>query len=284
MAKRRKNRKKRTKTHKKNYWNIIVLLCSVFILISGIYFNEEIKIAYYKVKASYTQYKKRYASKIEQNKINRVFKNYPNAIFGLDVSQYQGIINWQKINTLEDSTKVNFIIIRATAGSNKKDKYFTYNWREAEAKNIVKGAYHYYRPNENSTAQANNFIAKVKLKKGDIAPVLDIEKVPTTQSLDSLRKGLKNWLDLVEAHYGIAPIIYTGDSFYKDYIKNHKDFDPYLLWIANYNPKIKEPKCKNWAMWQFSDQGNATGIAEYVDLNIFDGKLKLFEQLFTLKE
>ncbi len=43
---------------------------------------------------------------------------------------------------------------------------------------IMRGAYHYYRPNENSIEQANLFIKTVKLQKGDLPPVLDIEKLP----------------------------------------------------------------------------------------------------------
>ena len=126
--------------------------------------------------------------------------------------------------------------------------------------------------------QISKIIKKVKLEKGDIAPILDIEQEPDIQSIASLRKGIQNWLDLVEKHYNKKPIIYTGDSFYKDYLKG-QGFDDYPIWIANYNRNIKEPKAKNWIIWQFSDQGNVNGIGEFVDLNVFDGNEKLFKLL-----
>ena len=59
---------------------------------------------------------------------------------------------------------------------NHKDTKFDYNWKQAEKQNLLRGAYHYYRPNENSTEQANFFIKTVKLGKGDLPPILDIEK------------------------------------------------------------------------------------------------------------
>ena len=51
---------------------------------------------------------------------------------------------------------------------------------------------------------------------------------------NNLRKGIKNWLKLIEEHYGVTPIIYTGLGLYKQQIKGKID-NKYLLWIAAYS-------------------------------------------------
>jgi len=114
------------------------------------------------------------------------------------------------------------------------------------------------------------FINHVKLEKGDLPPVLDIEKLPTIQSVENLRKGLKNWISIVEKRYGVKPIIYTGDHFYMSYLKVDSFFRNYpRLWIANYN-NVKSP-VSNCNFWQFTDKVKISGINELVDMNVFDG-------------
>lgn len=282
MNKRKNTRKKSkrkapAKSSLKSYLGVTLLVGVIFL---AFLFNEEIRYGYLKIRSVYTVYKEKYTTKVEHTKIQKILKHHKNHIFGIDISHYQGIINWNKVGFLEDSIPVSFVMIRATAGNDKSDNYFTYNWRESKANNFTRGAYHYYRPNENSTEQAEKFISKVALEKGDLPPILDIEEIPKIQSMESLRKGITNWLNLVEAHYNIKPIIYTGDSFYKDNLKG-KGFKDYPIWIANYNKHIKQPRVKDWLIWQFSDQGKATGINEFVDLNVFDGNEKMLKLLLV---
>jgi len=191
-------------------------------------------------------------------------------VYGIDVSEYQGRIDWQEVSHIFGEHKIYFTFIRATAGKDKVDKKFKRNWEAKRQKGIMRGAYHYYRPDENSIAQANNFIAVVKLKKGDLPPVLDIEKIPNIQSLKRLKTGLQKWLNKVEKHYGIKPIIYSGSSYFTKYLK--KEFKDYTLWVANYN-RTKIPVRHEWKIWQYSDKGRVSGIFGKVDINVFDGKL-----------
>ena len=213
----------------------------------------------------------------ENNKIDRVFKNNNSYIFGIDFSHYQGKVKWDNIKFFKQNILISFVFLRATMGVRSKDKYFRYNWREAKKHNITVGAYHYYRPNENSTLQANNFIKNVKLTKGNLPPVLDIEKLPTKQSLKSLKAGLKNWLNIVGKHYGVKPIIYSGDTFYRKHLSGG-EFDNYIIWIANFN-NVQNPKTKNWKIWQFSEKGIIKGVNEKVDFNVFKGSKVNFEKL-----
>lgn len=190
-------------------------------------------------------------------------------VVGIDISHYQGMINWDQVKNMDEKL-ISFVFIRASQGDDGKDKYFKYNWKKAKEKGFLRGAYHYYRPNENSDKQAALFIKRVKLEVGDLPPVLDIEKFSRIQSNQSLRIGLKNWLDKVEAHYGIQPIIYSGASHYQDLL-SHEMFKDYVFWIANYNKVDRPLSDRVWTFWQFSDKGRINGIEEYTDLNVFKG-------------
>ena len=215
--------------------------------------------------------------KNERKKQEWVFKNYNSFVFGIDISHHQGLIDWNALKQFSNQKEIGFVLIRSSRGSYDNDIYFNYNWASAQTHNFIRGAYHYYRPNENSTKQAQNYINRVKLKKGDLPPILDIEKRSTIQSVKALRKGIKNWLNIVEQHYGVKPILYSGDKFYKSYLKGH-GFDKYILWIANYN-RVEEPKTKFWSFWQFSDKGKTKGINEHVDFDVFNGSEQELNQL-----
>lgn len=198
-------------------------------------------------------------------------------IHGIDISKHQGKIQWDLVKHPDTTKNIDFVFIRATYGT-KKDELFSTNWTNASNNNFVLGAYHYYWANTNSTLQANKFIETVELKNGDLPPVLDIEKLPKFQSKSNWLKGIKNWLNLIETHYGVKPIIYTSDSFYKHHLEPDSFFADYpRLWIANYN-KIKQPKSK-WHFWQYSEKAKISGINEKVDINVFKNDIISFNEL-----
>jgi lysozyme len=201
----------------------------------------------------------------------RVLENHKGKVVGIDVSEFQGKVDWDEVEILDEKYPVQFVFIRATAGNDRVDRQFKKNWEGARENKIIRGAYHYYRPNENSIEQADLFIKTVKLQKGDLPPVLDIEKLPKNQPLDSLKKGLKRWLTKVEKHYQVRPIIYSGERYYDDFLK--EEFSDYLFWIANYNfyrEKIEE----DWLFWQFTEKASLPGIKHRVDVNIYNGDLE----------
>lgn len=187
--------------------------------------------------------------------------------FGIDVSQYQGQINWDEV--LLTKHPLRFAIARATMGRNGQDAQFLHNWEALARVGLQRGAYHYYRPFENSTEQANNFIANVSLVKGDFPPVLDIEHMSPLGPAN-LRKGVQNWLHIVENHYHCKPIVYTGRFFYERYLKG--SINGYPLWIASYGPHYKVAHLP-WTFYQFSEKMVVHGIDTYVDGNFFQGSL-----------
>ena len=206
--------------------------------------------------------------KLTDIRIYEVLYQHDQHALGFDVSEYQGNIDWEQTYHIDEAFELSFVFIRATAGSNKKDARFNSNWRDAKARQLICGAYHYYRPNENSVDQARNFIQQVRLQKGDLPPVLDIEKLPKSQSVARLKKGLRRWLELIEAHYNVKPIIYSGERYYADFLR--KEFSDYPLWIANYN-FWRNTLASDWEFWQFTEKAKIAGIPGNVDLNIFKG-------------
>jgi len=195
---------------------------------------------------------------------------------GIDVSHYQGSIDWNKVGKINELFDIDFVMVRATMGSSDRDNTFRKNWDDLRKKGRIRGAYHYYRPDEPSLEQAHNFISTVRLLPGDLPPVLDIEALPTIQSLDRLKVGLQRWLDEVERHYGVRPVIYTGQHYHEKYLE--QDFKGYEVWIANYNNWIHAPEA-HWKIWQFSEKGYVQGISGPVDLNLYNGDRASLERM-----
>jgi len=186
--------------------------------------------------------------------------------FGIDVSQYNGDIDWVKVKT-QTKTKdpIKFVILRSTVGVDRDIRYEK-NYKEAKKQGFLVGSYHYYRPNENSTKQFENFKAVAHLEKGDIIPVVDIEVGSSVQSMSSLKVGLRNFVTLVEQEYGVKPIIYTKLSMWRDYLES--DFSDCKVWIAAYSTSRREdPIVQDAAIHQFTKEiRNIPGIPErYVD-------------------
>lgn len=282
MAKqiRRKSVTKRNPTKKKNFLSgkiigIAVTFCILLSIGLTVYHYKD-ALAYYFSFRSKHHIKDNNATKVEEARIFQVLKHHDKKVFGFDVSEYQGNIDWKETKTVEDTFPLKFVFIRATAGNDKVDSRFKQNWKKAKENGLIRGAYHYYRPNENSIQQATNFIKTVKLQKGDFPPVLDIENLPKTQSIDSLKVGLRRWLTKVENHYNVKPIIYSGESYYKDFLAD--EFDDYTFWIANYNFFVEEIK-DHWTIWQFSEKGTVPGIEGPVDINIYNGTPKMLNYL-----
>ncbi|MCY7420377.1 MAG: glycoside hydrolase family 25 protein [Chitinophagaceae bacterium] len=198
-------------------------------------------------------------------------------IHGIDVSKHQGYIHWPSVkNMYVDNIKLGFVFIKATEGLGNIDKQFKFNWNNAGKAQLPRGAYHFFLATKSGKAQAKNFISTVTLKPGDLPPVLDIEQLYRVRP-DKMRKEVKDWLQAVEEHYGVKPIIYTYVTFYTNYLKN--DFDEYPLWVAHYLEKEKPRINRPWIIWQHNEAGRVNGIKTRVDFNVFNGDSVAFKEL-----
>lgn len=200
-------------------------------------------------------------------------------IHGIDVSRYQSTIAWKEVKKMRvQNVRLGFAFIKATEGSSLVDPFFKRNWKKVKEAGLVRGAYHFFQPKKDGKTQAKHFFENVKLETGDLPPVLDIERgwnLPKTK----VQAEVQEWLDAMEASYGVKPIIYTYVTFYEKYLKGK--FDDYPLWIAHYyqpnNPRIS----RHWQFWQHSEEGRVNGILSKVDFNVFSGDSAEFKALLV---
>ncbi|TWV12351.1 glycoside hydrolase family 25 protein [Bacteroidaceae bacterium HV4-6-C5C] len=198
-------------------------------------------------------------------------------VHGIDVSHHQGFINWDQLcNNKNLNFPIQFIFIKATEGGDHSDFAFQHNFREARRHGFIRGAYHYFNPKTDPLRQADFFIRTVPLTEGDLPPVLDVEKTGN-RSIPQFRMAVKTWLNRVEAHYGVKPILYTSYKFKTKYLDDPA-FNTYPYWIAHYY--VDSVKYEgHWNFWQHTDVGTVPGIKEDVDLNVFNGSLNELKAL-----
>jgi len=250
---------------------------ALVLLLSPFYYGYILKTASYGwrwvrdigVDASYRTYKN-FGIKIPAN-----FE-----IHGIDVSYAQGKIDWQKVKEMEDDgVRIRFAFIKATEGLLTVDPYFKRNWKEAKKAGIPCGAYHFFRPKKSGLWQARFFVQNSSIENGGLPPVADVERLDG-KTPAAMRKELKDFLLFVENKTGEVPIIYTGISFYRDYLAGY--FDDYPLWIAHYNrEKLNVSGGTNWKFWQHSETGHVNGIGHTVDFDVFKGDSVAFKRFLS---
>ena len=194
------------------------------------------------------------------------------SVHGIDVSAYQGRIDWPEVAR----NRVRFAFIKASEGGTLRDARFVRNWREARKAGVLRGAYHYFQPNRDGLLQANLFVRTVPLAPGDLPPVLDVEAA-NFHDVAVLRREVARWLRLVEAHYGVRPILYSNHSFYRRHLAGH--FDEYPLWLAHYEVARPALARSKWIIWQHSDEAYVPGIRGVVDFNVFQGSFAALQAL-----
>ena len=202
-------------------------------------------------------------------------ENY--SIHGIDISKYQSTISWEEVKLMKiKEIQLCFSFIKATEGIGNTDPLFKRNWKKSKDNGIVRGAYHFFIASKDGRMQAENFIKRVELETGDMPPVLDVEQL-NGATVTQLKREAKVFLDIVENHYGVRPIIYTNVDFYTRNLGD--EFDAYPLWVAHYyqpsHPRIK----RGWSFWQHSDEGRVNGINGKVDFNVFNGDSTDFKNL-----
>src|SRR5262245_60783454 len=78
-------------------------------------------------------------------------------IKGIDVSSWQGTIDWNAVQR----SGIKFAIVRVTDGSHHLDKRFAQNWLGARQAGLLRGAYQFFRPAQDATAQADLLIEQI---------------------------------------------------------------------------------------------------------------------------
>ncbi|WP_160136156.1 glycoside hydrolase family 25 protein [Chryseobacterium sp. c4a] len=269
----KKTAKQIHKNRRSNYFfrrRVLLAILIVALIGTGFYLKQSVSY-YYALYFNKFTHKKLHNSEKESSRIQRILANNLDKTYGFDVSHYQNKedIKWDSLSIGNKTIPLEFVVMRATMGNKSADKHFDEFWEMAKKHNLIRGAYHFYRADEDPIIQANNFLANVKLESGDLPPILDIEKIPKRKTNKKLVEDLKVWCKIVEETYGEKPIIYTYYHYYKDFLKG--EFKDYPLWLANYNDVPTPSPDDQWDFWQFTENGIVHGINTKVDLDIYNG-------------
>ena len=191
-------------------------------------------------------------------------------IRGIDISHYQGKINWEKLSNAQiEHSPIRFVMIKATEGSTQIDDCFQDNFKNARDYGFIRGAYHFWSNKSSARDQARFFLKNVHLKDGDLPPVLDVENKPENMSVEDFQREILTWMHIVEDKYHVKPILYTYYKFKNQYL-NTPVFDDYPYWIAHYYVDEIEYE-GDWKFWQHTDAGRLPGIKGTVDFNLYNG-------------
>lgn len=179
---------------------------------------------------------------------------------GIDVSHYQGSINWDDVAS-EDA--ISYVYLKATEGASLVDETYKRNLAEARRVGLSVGSYHFYRPNINWKKQFENMTSVVKMEEQDLVPIIDIEHRGGV-SEETFISDLRAFIEKVTEHYGKKPLLYTYHNFYNRYLVG--EFTDYHFMIARYrsdSPTLNDGK--DYIMWQYTARGSMSGITGDVD-------------------
>jgi lysozyme len=188
---------------------------------------------------------------------------------GLDVSHWQGTINWANVKSLG----AKFAYIKATEGTSYRDPNFSTNYLQAYNQGIIRGAYHYGRPDTSGgKAQADFFASHGGAWSRDgltLPGVLDMEWGTASQGGDCYglsQSGMVSWILAFSDEYHAKttrwPVIYTSTSWWSLCTGNRGDFSSTNpLFVARYASTVG-PMPYNWSyqtIWQYADSGTFPG-------------------------
>lgn len=195
-------------------------------------------------------------------------------IEGMDVSIYQGSINWP-------ATGKGFAWCKATEGTGYADPTYARNRAGASAAGIPDGAYHFAQPYaspvqppaKDGAEEADWFLSNISPRAGDLVPVLDLEVANGLSSAD-LAAWVTAFVTRVHDRLGAWPAVYTSPSFWTTHLAN-STFAADLgcpLWIAHWgvtSPTVPAGNWggRGWAAWQYTSSGSVPGISGRVDLD-----------------
>lgn len=201
----------------------------------------------------------------------------PGVRHGIDVSHWQGRINWSRVR----ASGIQFAIAKVTEGTNFVDGMYSRNARMARAAGLLFTAYHFAQPSggvRNAQAQADFFVRHAKLGPRDLVPAIDIE---TSNGLGpaALQRWVLAFLKRVHGRLGVKPMIYTSPGFWTGNMANTQAIvraGYRVLWVAHYDtarPSVPAQRWngRGWTIWQWTKCGHVSGISGCVDRDALGG-------------
>lgn len=198
---------------------------------------------------------------------------------GIDVSNWQGSINWNSVK----GAGIDFAWMKATEGTNFKDKSFNTNYTASHSAGVIRGAYHFALPNNsNGATQANFFADSGGAWSADnltLPGVLDIENNPYGAmcyglSTSQMRTWINDFYNTYKSRTSRDVVIYTTANWWNTCTGNWTGMSAKApLWVAHWttgSPTIPAG-FPTWTAWQYTDSGSVAGVSGNVDRNKFNG-------------
>ncbi len=195
------------------------------------------------------------------------------AIKGIDVSEFQGFINWDKVK----ADGIKFAILRVGFGSDitsQDDKYIERNIEECERIGIPYGVYLFSYANtvDKARSEAEHTLRLIKGHTLKMGVWYDIEDNGTSGSVskETLTNIINTYCNTIKnAGYEVG--VYANLSWLNNKIESSVQ-DKWPIWVAQY---YKECQYKgNYKIWQYSSSGKVDGISGNCDMNYFYGELE----------
>ena len=212
---------------------------------------------------------------------------------GIDVSEYQGVIDWASIQK-----EFTFAMLRAGYGVTEKqiDKKFELNIDAAFRNGFNIGCYWflYALTVEDAIKNAEAFLKVLEphRKKITFPVVLDVEgdtvRYMKMQGVEPskylISEMIKAFCDRMEKA-GFYVMVYSDNSFINTYFKN-EILEKYDLWFAYWVNVFNPSYCtRHCGMWQHTNNGNVEGIEGRVDLDYTEKDyFKIISELEKKKE
>lgn len=194
-------------------------------------------------------------------------------VAGIDISRFDREPDWKSLA----ARGYRFVFMKASEGL-RADASFSRNWKAAGQAGLVRGAYHFYRAEVDTSAQADFFLQTVSLKFGDLPAVLDLELLPEGVSTTDLAFRMAKWLAIVEDKMGRKPIFY-GRALVAKHYPDLQSLSSYPLWTAQYTTSAWPGFPANWStwtFWQWSDGRNPERLEPPCDHDYFNGRTEDF--------
>lgn len=188
------------------------------------------------------------------------------AIKGIDVSHWQGNIDWAKVK----ASGVQFAIIKAGGSDDGfyTDSKWEANYKDAKANGIAVGAYYFVGPKcVNAAAgkvDAERFIQLLKGKQLEYPVFMDNEAQPASAKA-GITEATIAFCETMEAAGYFVGIYGSTDSGFRERMDDSK-LTAYTHWVAQYASKCTY--AGSYGIWQYSSTGRVSGISGNVDMDL----------------
>lgn len=196
---------------------------------------------------------------------------------GIDVSHWQGIIDFDELNAARQANyQLNFAILKA-GGSDKKSPYkdemFERNYHGFKSLGVPVGAYFFAKrgyTEKLAERDAEYFIFLLNGKKFEYPVFIDVEE-QSPVFRQRTTKAVIRFCDIMEKN-GFFVGIYASDiAGFKEQLDKTK-LMKYAWWVARYG-KPPAYATENMQIWQLTSAGNVPGITGRVDKNQMDNNI-----------